>query len=339
MDKNILNQMIAEKYVKVQKHPTQELYIYNYTAKAQYENIWNECTLNCRGLILDADGEILARPFPKFFNMGEREDEVIPNEPFEVYEKMDGSLGILYWLDGEACIATRGSFQSEQSVRATQMLHTSYADTIPKLDKSLTYLFEIIYPENRIVVDYGKREDLVLLGIVHTKTGEELPLQDVGFPIVKRYDGVQDLSELQALEEDNKEGFVVRFESGYRLKVKFEEYVRIHRIVTQVSSVNIWEYLKTGQAMTELLERVPDEFYDWVKATKEQLEANYQDIENQAKVDFKTLATRKDTAMYFKTCQYPQVMFAMLDGKPYDQIIWKMLRPEYERPFKSVPEC
>jgi len=334
-NKDLLREMIAEKYVMVKQHPRAELYIYNYTAKTQYEHIWNDCTLQCRGLILNAKGEPVARPFRKFFNLGETENQHIPNEPFEVYEKMDGSLGILYWLNGKAYIATRGSFDSEQAQKANEILHSSYAHTLSRLDKNLTYLFEIIYPENRIVVDYGKEEKLVLLAIIDTKTGEELPLKDVGFPVVKHYDGINNLAELKAHEQDNKEGFVVRFKSGYRLKVKFEEYVRIHRIVTQVSSVNIWEYLKTGQTLDEILERVPDEFYAWVKATKQQLLADYQKIEQQAKQEFKTFDTRKETAMYFKTCKYPQVMFAMLDGKPHDKFIWKMLRPTYERPFRN----
>ena len=332
-DKNLLQEMIAEKYVIVKQHPTAELFIYNYTAKAQYEQIWNNCTLQCRGLILNTDGAPVARPFRKFFNLGEIEEQHIPNEPFEVYEKMDGSLGILYWLGDEARIATRGSFISEQAHKATEMLHSTYAHTLPHLDKNRTYLFEIIYPQNRIVVDYGATEKLVLLAVIDTQTGDELPLEDIGFPLVKRYDGIADINKLQSLEEDNKEGFVVKFQAGYRLKVKFEEYVRIHRIVMQVSSVNIWEYLKTRQPLDEILERVPDEFYDWVKATKQQLLTDYQRIEQQSKQDFKTFDTRKETAMYFKTCQYPQVLFAMLDDKSYDQIIWKMLRPIYERPF------
>jgi len=337
-DTDLLREMIAEKYVVENKHPTADIFIYNYTAKAQYEQVWNDCTMQCRGLILDANGEVVARPFHKFFNLGEREDQQIPNEPFEVYEKMDGSLGILYWLDGQAQMATRGSFGSEQAQKATEMLHTTYAHALSQLDKKSTYLFEIIYPENRIVVDYGKDEKLVLLAIIDTKTGVELPLKNVGFPIVKHYDGVQDLTKLETLQQDNKEGFVVKFKSGYRLKVKFEEYVRIHRIVTQVSSVNIWEYLKTGQPLDEILERVPDEFYAWVKATKQKLIADFQAIEQQAKRDYKIYDTRKETAMYFKTCKYPQVMFAMLDEKPHDKFIWKLLRPTYERPFERADE-
>jgi RNA ligase len=224
------------------------------------------------------------------------------------------------------------------------MLHTQYADVIPLLDKSKTYLFEIIYPENRIVLDYGDDRKLVLLAIVDTQTGEETHVETLPatssdkpyFPIVKRYDGLNDLSRLKELEEDNKEGFVVKFKNGYRLKVKFDEYQRIHRIITQVSSLNIWEYLKAGQDLLPLLDRVPDEFYDWVKVTHKNLLENYAQIEAQAKQDFKVLEDRKTTAMYFQTCQYSSVLFKMLDEQPYEQVIWKMLKPEYQKPFVNM---
>ena len=341
MNTKQLNQLIADNYIIVNKHPTADLYIYNYSQKAQYDRVWNEWTLACRGLILDGNYQVVARPFQKFFNLGEHENQEIPNEPFEVFEKMDGSVGILYWLDDaerrpKPHIATRGSFASEQSQVATEMLHTQYADVIPLLDKSKTYLFEIIYPENRIVLDYGNERKLVLLAIVDTETGIEIPLENIGFETAKRYDGLNDLSKLKELEEDNKEGFVVKFKSGYRLKVKFDEYQRIHRIITQVSTLNIWEYLKAGQDLLPLLDRVPDEFYDWVKITHAKLLESFAEIEAQAKLDFKILEDRKTTAVYFQTCQYPSVLFKMLDGQPYDQVIWKILKPEYQKPFVDM---
>jgi T4 RnlA family RNA ligase len=354
-----LNQLITEGYINVQKHPTADLYIYNYSPKAQYDRVWNEWTLACRGLIMDGKNEIIARPFQKFFNLGEYENQPIPNESFEVYEKMDGSLGILYWLDNEErrpepFIATRGSFLSDQAIIATEMLKTKYSESILYLDQSKTYLFEIIYPENRIVLDYGDERKLVLLAIIDTKTGEEFPLEDTfhatllqshgpitnkyGFEIVKKYDGLNDLQKLKELEEANKEGFVVKFHGGYRLKIKFEEYVRIHRIVTQVSSYNIWEFLKAGQDLLPILEKVPDEFYDWVKATHSKLLAQYAEIELVAKQDFKILEDRKGTALYFQTCKYPNVLYKMLDKKPYDEVIWKLIKPKYERPFANRDE-
>lgn len=339
MNIELLNNMIAEGYIKVQKHPEQELYIYNYTAKAQYDRVWNDMTIMCRGIIMDADENIVARPFPKFFNLGEMEDQVIPQESFEVFEKMDGSLGILYWIGDTPYVASRGSFTSEQAVKANEMLNSTYKSTLDKLDKGITYLFEIVYPENRIVVDYGDREELVLLGMVDTKTGKELELKDIGFPVVKRYDGLNDIYELKAHELENKEGFVIKFKNDYRLKVKFEEYTRIHRIVTNVSSINIWEFLMSGQPMDEILERVPDEFYDWVKKTKLNLETQYQQIEAQAKEDFKVLDTRKESAFYYETCKYPSILFKMMDDKPYEEVIWRMLRPKHEKPFAFAEEA
>ena len=65
--------------------------------------------------------------------------------PFEVYEKMDGSLGISYTVDNEIFIATRGSFVSDQSVKANELLNTKYALAKSKMNSGITYLFEIIY--------------------------------------------------------------------------------------------------------------------------------------------------------------------------------------------------
>lgn len=333
MNTTLLKEMLSKNYVKVNKHPEHDLYIYNYTQNAQFEKVWNEVTLACRGLILDENNTVVARPFPKFFNLGEMENQVLPACTFEVYDKMDGSLGILYWIDEVPFIASRGSFSSNQSDKANEMLHAKYRNSWALLDKAKTYLFEIIYPENRIVLDYGAAEELVLLAIIDTASGEEFPLEDLGFPIVEKFDGIKDILLLKEMDIDNKEGFIIKYANHFRVKIKFEEYLRLHRIITEVSNLNIWEYLKTNQPMEEILERVPDEFFDWVKQTKSDLEKQYLTIENQCKADFKVLESRKETALYFQTCQYQSVLFAMLNHKDYSVIIWKMIRPTFEKPF------
>ena len=330
-----LQSLVEQKLVTVQRHPDAELFIYNYSPLVQYQRLWNEITLMTRGLILDAQGNIMARPFKKFFNWEEHEPQEIPQEPFEVFDKADGSLGILYWLEGQPAIATRGSFTSEQAIHATQILRDRYAHLWKKLDPDVTYLFEIIYPANRIVVDYGTWDDLLLLAVLDKQTGQDLPLPtDLDFPIVTRYDGIQDLAQLKALEKNNQEGFVVRFKSGFRLKLKFAEYVRLHRLITQTSSTIVWEYLSQGKSFEELLERVPDEFYEWVKQTKQTLEEQFNDILREAQQALQPFPTRKESAAYFLTQKYPHVMFRLLDGKAPGEVIWKMIKPPYSKPFK-----
>ena len=199
----------------------------------------------------------------------------------------------------------------------------------------LNLVFELVAPSNKIVVDYGNLEDLFLITAI-ANDGEEVPydlLQDFGFPIVKRYENLN-ISELKGLNFDNEEGFVIMFQSGFRMKVKFEEYVRLHRIITHVSTKTIWENLKENKPLDDLLDNVPDEFFKWVKFTIDKFNSQYKEIEEQCKKDFKFFDTRKECALYYQTKKYSAVLFKMMTNAPYDQIIWKLLKPKYEKPFK-----
>lgn len=340
IDLEKFKQLANDRFLSVQPHPKLDLLIWNYTQKCQFDRVWTEETLMSRGLITDLEGNIVQRPFKKFFNLSEEPEADLPAEDFEVTEKMDGSLGILYWEGNKPCLATRGSFISEQAIKGTQILTEKYG--MVKFDSKLTYLFEIIYPENRIVVDYGDMQDLTLLAVIDTETGKERLLEDfkgLGVPLVKVYDGIKDIKNLNKLQEDNREGFVIRFASGLRFKVKFDEYVRLHRLVTMVNAKTIWELLMNNQDFEELLERVPDEFYTWVRKTKADLEGKFLEIEAEASKslqEVKDMQTRKDQALYLKDkSKYPSIVFTMLDDKDYKTQIWKMIRPVAEKPFKE----
>jgi hypothetical protein len=183
-------------------------------------------------------------------------------------------------------------------------------------------------------VDYGEMEDLVLLAVIDIATGKDLPLDDIGFPIVKRYDGINDFAQLAALEQPNKEGFVVRFtESGQRVKMKFAEYKRLHRLLTGLRARDIWEAMQTPEGLQPIIDRVPDEFYAWVRATELELKTKYAAIEDRCKSDFKDLGDRRATALYFQTCPHPAVLFMMLDGRDYSNLIWKAIYPEHSKAF------
>ena len=123
MNKTALEKYISEGLITSRKHNELDLWILNYTPEVQYERLWDDVTLNCRGLIVDKDYNVVERSFPKFFNYGELDPSQIPDEKFHFYEKMDGSLGILYWDGFIPKIATRGSFHSDQAERASEILY------------------------------------------------------------------------------------------------------------------------------------------------------------------------------------------------------------------------
>jgi RNA ligase len=341
LDWGRVRELVAQRYISEQRHPTAPLTIFNYTQKAQYERVWTPETRRCRGLIVADDGTVVARPFPKFFNLEEHGPDWAPAAgDFTVTAKMDGSLGILYPSGDGLAIATRGSFTSEQARHATRILRERYS-TLPWEPYRFTYLFEIIYPQNRIVVDYGDLDDLVLLAVLETATGADLPLP-AWFPNrVKVYDGITEIAALRALEEANAEGFVIRFGDGQRVKVKFAEYVRLHRLVTGVTARAIWDVLRNDGSLWEMLERVPEEFAAWVNQTADRLLNEAFVIEGRAHAVYEQvrhLPTRKEQATHpamLADRALAGIVFALLDGKPVGPLIWKQLRPEHERPFRS----
>ncbi|MDQ7036883.1 MAG: RNA ligase [Anaerolineae bacterium] len=138
-----------------------DLLLFDYTTQAHIANRWNFFERVCRGLIINQQtGEIVARPFDKFFYWLS-DGRKVSGHIINITEKLDGSLGILFRHKGDYLITTKGSFFSPQARWATKFLNDHF--DLSNLPEQWTLLFEIIYPENRIIVDYGKQEDLILL--------------------------------------------------------------------------------------------------------------------------------------------------------------------------------
>ena len=212
--------------------------------------------------------------------------------------------------------------------------------------------------KNRIVVRYDY-EDLILLGMIETKTGYEVDLhkegtdvrlknlvENLGFKVVKRYDGINDYSTLKGIIKDNEEGFVVRFSNGDRMKIKGEEYLRLHKIMTNVSTTAVWEMLSEGRDVLELLKDVPDEFYKKVKMYVLDLRYSYLSYSEYAGKmhdkfrygkfnDRYPEPTKKEFAEFLSLNDIDpkvrSICFAIWDNKNYDKIIWKYIKPEFRK--------
>lgn len=342
-----LNEYFEKGLVYKQVHPTLPLTIWNYSEKVQYEGLWDEITLQTRGLVTDNDGNIIVHPFKKFFNI--EEGKHTPTEEFEVYEKMDGSLGILFFYEGKWIVVTRGSFTSDQSVKAQELLRSKYI--VESIPKGYATLFEIIYPENRIVVDYGDEEKLVVLGMTSRVSGKEMDYNSLlnvhnesGMSVVKKYDGIKDYKQLKEMVKNDQEGFVVKFSNGDRVKVKGVEYLRLHKIMGNLSTTAVWEVLSNGGDMENLLKDVPDEFYKKIKTYVQDLKYGFFQISERAGKlhdgfrygkygDRDSELTKKEFAEFvFNQDKVLQpVMFSMWDGKPYDHIIWRIIKPDFKK--------
>lgn len=365
-----LSEAIDNGYVRAQTHPSLPLKIFNYTERTQYEGAWSDVTRQCRGLIIDANEVVIARPYAKFFNYGDPAcGPVILGAKAEVTDKLDGSLGVHHRTGDTWAIATRGSFTSEQAIHATQVLHDRYGDFEPP--DGMTVLFEILFPSNRIVCDYGSTDDLVLLGAVDIQTGEA-----VGPDWISGWPGPQaevfaagTLAEALALPpRPNAEGLVVRLvDSGAMVKIKQPDYVALHRILTQTTARSVWEFIVVdecahliakpkhwgsrlgldparaaeilslgGNWLERLTADVPDEFHDWLRDTIESFHAKARDQRHELEEICRQARARyggdrRAFADAFKDHEHSGALFLLYDSRDITTYIWRHLYPPPEK--------
>lgn len=336
-----------------------DLVLFNYTEKCTYDKAWNETTLSSRGLIYDTKKrELVALPFKKFFNLSEldpeKQQDIVSGKPpydkYKVQRKHDGSLGIVFNHNDKWCVATRGSFTSEQAIKAQEMLESKY--DMSKIDKDLTILVEIIYPENRIVTDYGDQEKLILLSIFNRKTEKEsgnfhvqLNARSMGMELTQEYDyTIKEMIELQKTLPKDEEGFVVRFDNGERIKIKGHEYLRHHRLISQITPLTFWENMVNGLVDRELLEQLPEENEKQIQDIKSKLEYNYMSLKNDIELKYEEIIQivnykpeyngfelKKKIGLYTKDNKYKHssALFLILNGNisGIDRYIKTNIRP------------
>ena len=330
--------------------PCKKLVLYNYQDKCTYERAWDEVTLNARGTVYEVEtGEVIARAFPKFFNLSElspeKQKQVVESRNFEVYEKMDGSLGIVYYYDGEWRVNTRGSFTSDQAIKGKELLDSKYETAA--LDRHATYLCEVIYPENRIIVNYGQIEMLTFLAAFDNATGEEVKgdfetsIARIPSARVQNFATIQELqSHLETLDH-TEEGYVVRLESGERVKFKSVEYLALARIMSNMSPLTFWSRMENGVIDREFLQQLPEEFRDECDKIADTLEDQHDKLCHEIYEEYNSIIvhliesekgdTRKELGLYLKEneVKHSAAMFPTFlnNMEALDKYIMKQIKP------------
>lgn len=285
LDVNNLNEMRRDGYIRQAKHPELPLVSECYTKKTMFERAWTNETRICRGLIWNTEsGDVIARPFSKFFNWGEPSCPMIePDEWVKVWDKLDGSLGILYDTPGGPAVATKNSFTSPQAEHATKVLRERY--TAFQLPKGETVLVEIIYPGNRVVLNYQDVDDLFLIGVVHNETGRSMSVPGYGNPFTQpKLLGTGRFLEMADhfldLERGNAEGVVIHaVNRDIRVKLKQKDYLELHKVATGLNKKQLWKWLSEGKSIDQILSDIPEELHDWAFPIMQDLCTKFTDLD------------------------------------------------------------
>jgi RNA ligase len=363
---------LETRLVDVATHPQFPLQMLTYGREAVHTNNWDSVIRKCRGIIFNIEtDDIIARPFEKFFNLRTAGMPATdPNdwsvseisdrwklEPPEVWEKMDGFLCTMYSYNNKQYIASKGSFDSVHAKWATAWYQANVKGVWPE---GYTPVFEGICSSIRIVVDYEKFEGLVLLAVINNETGEELSGNDLrqtarilGVETPDIYDLTWQGASAKSLdtEVENFEGYVLVWrrpgQTPFRLKVKYVDYLRLHRMVSGVSAKAIYRGLSDPAYKGELNEWINDStpwfskfVAKWVRALqgrhdelRDKADAAmgvYRGVLNQQYAETGVLPMKKDWAMLFQrpeTKDVQAILFALYNDKDVEQVIWKLTKP------------
>lgn len=298
------------------KYENLVLFKYNMIDSPMDEIISQEC----RGLILDEDNDwkVVSMSFKKFFNYGESLAAKIDWSTARIYEKLDGSLCVLYYYDGNWRVQTSGSPDASGNVHYfgmtfEELFWETFEEngySLPE-EKDLCYSFELTSQYNRIVVEY-KRPRLTLIGVRDKNTLEERKIQSFGedFKVVKTYNIKQELDEIISFLDDKPgkemEGFVVCDQYFNRIKIKSADYIRWHYFRDRLNYKSIVDLIRQGE-YEEVVEfyseykDIFDEVQEKYKKLLKELNFEYKhikDIENQKEFALQALRTTLPSALF-----------------------------------------
>jgi RNA ligase len=305
----------------------------------------------CRGLIFDtATGNLISRPYHKFFNAGEREETAINKinlyEPHVVLEKLDGSMIRPIPTKEGFRLATKAGI-TDVAMNAEVFIadKPEYAKFIKSsLCCGLTPIFEWCSRKNRIVIDYPE-DQLILTAVRDIRSGNYIPYsvmvqtgKNYDIPVVKAVDGlaVQDINLFvkQVREWDDGEGIVLRFDTGHMVKVKADDYVLRHKSKEQINQEKNVLQTVLDDSVDDLVPLLTPEDAERLKAFQNAFWAHVADLAYQMadlynygnekypdKKDFAVEYVQKETLP-----MYAPIMYAMKGGKGSRVTIIDMIR-------------
>lgn len=334
----------AVKNGTVREYTAGHLALFKYDSSCVFANQWSKVAQKARGIILDTQtGEIVCRPFDKFFNIDEVDTtkrQVIKEKfikfGFEATDKVDGSAICLWNYGNEWRTSTLGAFYSDQAIYALKMLYEKYPQFI-ELNPDYTYVFELVAAWDTKVVAYDK-ESLVLLA-VFKNAWDEQELDSKTVDIIADTCRFERPTVIQLEPEDliggekipeNAEGYVIRFGDGLRVKIKSLLYIRLHRLLSGFSPKRVIEAMQAGN-YKDLLSEAPPHIiakFDDLYAAFSQIKQNILDeVDNCWKI-VQNLDTYKDKALKIQEVapeDIRPILYARMRNKPEEQCVFKAL--------------
>lgn len=161
IDKNLEDGLITVKYSK--RYPT--LRVVKYTRKVFYDNLWDDFLVECRGLVIDEDYNVVVQPMKKIFNYGENGyyPKIEKDTLISVYKKFNGFLGCVTNTPKYGLIfSTTGSLDSDYCDYIKEIFESKrdsffYNHISSRVNTGITWYFEICHPNDPHIIKESEK--------------------------------------------------------------------------------------------------------------------------------------------------------------------------------------
>jgi hypothetical protein len=130
------------------------LFVLKYKRKVFYDNLWNEYLEECRGTVVDADFNVIQRPFTKIYNYGvEARSPVVPDDKIvSAYRKINGFMAAISWYQDDILVSTTGSIDSDFVKYVYDLIDIERYRNVCKQYPNWTFMFECVHPDDPHII-------------------------------------------------------------------------------------------------------------------------------------------------------------------------------------------
>lgn len=275
---------IQAKKVNTKQGPD-DLWLATYSKSCFFNHDWDNVTKACRGLVFQDCGHdyvSVNHPIPKIFNMNEEPEtaekvirERMENEPYEILEKSNGHLCMVFYARGNWQVITKGSWDSEMVEKDRELLErmgvfNRLGDNFPYYS-GFTFHFEIIAEHDQHTLyplykeKYG-RDTAVLLAMRgpmsdYAHNVLEVTAKHLGTEVVEKFD-FSDRDILDWYKDTDCEGYVIHFlKDHFRVKVKCDEYLKMRYRKEFFSEQKFLKIFVLHGSSPEAFDLIPEELH------------------------------------------------------------------------------
>ena len=288
MNKDELKKFVLENPRLVSMKPAGDgIFVLKYSKRVFYDNLWNDYLEECRGTIVDADFNVVQRPFTKIYNYGIEANAPVLSEDtmVECFRKVNGFMVAVTWHDGKLLVSTTGSTANDYVDMANSFidLRRETFERYVSGFSDLTFMFECVHANDpHIIVE---KSGLYYLGS-REKTWESLARND-GHDLIHQYALATHVVEwkrctlgevLREVKTVRHEGFVF-YADDYKVsaKIKSPYYLTAKWVARNP---------RTEKLLTkEFKEQIDEEYYPLLDHIRANIE-EYTEMDEQARLSW-----------------------------------------------------